>query len=285
MSDPVPSPQPSPAPPDWRTPLGEMGQAPALSIYKGEDLVSVPRTLVKSHLEVQKLVGADHIAKPQESWTDAQWDDFHQKIGRPETPDKYAPSEVKLPEGVWVDPALKQHMLTSAHAAGLTNRQFDRLWKDFLGKQSEAFVAEQQADIAKRDAWVAEQRQKLGTTFDATVDLSNRALSAAGAAEGSELLTKIRELVFSDGTPFLRHPVFVEVFGALGQAMSEGSLLPGGKQTTYGRTKDQLDQEISKFSVEHGAKMVGEDATAKELQKQYDALLTERMRLQGIVPT
>lgn len=267
--------------PDWRAALGEMGNATALTPYKGEELVPVPKALVKSYLDQQPLIGADKLLKPQESWTDEQWSKFYGDLGRPEAPEKYALPEVKLPEGVSVDEALRADMLKSAHKAGLTTRQFSTLYADFLARQSAAYEQVTKKERDAHEAWVAEQKTRLGSAYDANVDLANRALAAAGAGPGSELLGKLAALEFADGTPFLSHPAFVDVFGALGKALHEGNLLPGGKAgPTFGKTKEQLDREVHDFEIQHGAKLVGEGLESDALRKQWNAMLEQRLALE-----
>jgi len=269
---------PTPSPPsDWRAALGEMGQAPALSTFTAEELTPVPKSLVKSYLDTKAFVGTDKIAKPQENWTDEQWSKFYGELGRPEAADKYTLPEVKLPEGVQVDEGLRSDMLASAHKAGLTNQQFAAMYQDFLARQATAFEERRKAETEAHETWVAEQKRKLGSAYEANVDLANRALAAAGAGPQSELLAKLDKLELSDGTPFLSHPAFIDLFGALGKALHEGNLLPGEKgRPTYGRTKEQLDREVIDFEMKHGAKLVAEGPESDALRQQWNAMIQQR---------
>lgn len=289
MSAPEPSPQSTPTPdPDgaWRAGLGEMGNHPAFSIYKGEDLVQAPRAVLKSFLEAQALVGADKIAKPQESWSAEQHDKFWSELGMPATAKDYKLSEVKLPDGVTMDEGFRDKMLEVARGARLTNQQFDTIYKHYIEANAADYTRFQESEKQAVAKWENDQRTRLGSAYDATKDLAARALTAAGAGPDSELLGKLQGLVFSDGTPLLRHPAFLDVFGALGKTLSEGNLLPGEKQGGgMGRSLEQVEREMSEFSIKNGAAMVRDDAAGRALAKQYDALLTEQAKLKGILPT
>lgn len=277
----------------WRAGLGELGHSPAFAPYKDEDLVQAPRAVLKSYVEQQPLIGGDKIPKPQDSWSSEQYAKFWGELGRPATPKEYQVSDVTplLPKNdkgeplFGIDEKFRDHIFEKAHEAGLTSKQIDLIYKGYVERQVAEYQAFQEKDRKDRDTWVAEQRARLGTTFDATLDLANRALSAADAGPGSDLLAKLEGLEFSDGTPLLRHPAFLDVFGALGKKLSEGNLLPGEKQAQYGRTAEHLDREIAEFTIKHGAAMVGEGPQAQALQQQYNALSTERARLKGVTPT
>jgi hypothetical protein len=290
----APDPGAAGAPPSWNAALGEMGNAPALSVFKGEDLVPMPKSLAKAYIDTKAMVGADKIAKPQDTWKPEQWEQFYSELGRPATPKDYQLSDVsevlgkvKGPDGspIEIDDGFRDYMLGIAHREGLTNRQFDGFYKAFVERQINDMQAFQQSDQQALEQWTAEQKTRLGTAYDATMDLAGRALSAAGAPEGSELFGKLKELTFSDGTPLLRHPAFLDVFGALGKKLSEGNLLPGEKQVTYGRTKEDLEREIVQFRAQHGAKMVGEGPEARMLQKEYQVLSDQLAKIMGVNPT
>lgn len=270
----------------WRASLGDLGNSPSLAVFKDEDLVPMPRAVARSFVETKALVGADTIAKPNDKWTDEQWGKLYDDLGRPKAPEEYKLSEIKLPDGLGVDDALKGHMLKLAHGAGLSNRQFDAMWKGYLERQVSDFQTWQTEEKKASDAWVAEQKSRLGGAYDATLDLANRALAAAGAGPESELLGKLQGLTFSDGTPLLRHPAFLDVFGALGKKLSEGNLLPGEKAGTgYGRTKEQAAAELEEYKAKNAAHIASDDPQYKPIRQRYEELLREKLRLEGVNPT
>ncbi len=79
---------------DWREKVPEEFRADkTLEQYKlgeGEELVPVPPGMIKSHINVQPLIGSK-LVKPKEEASEEELDKFYAEIGmaRPESPDKY----------------------------------------------------------------------------------------------------------------------------------------------------------------------------------------------------
>ena len=45
--------------------------------------------LAKSYINATRMIGTDKVAIPNKNFTEDQWNEFYDKVGRPETPDKY----------------------------------------------------------------------------------------------------------------------------------------------------------------------------------------------------
>ena len=85
------------------------------TLGKFEDVGS----LGKSYLELQKMVGS-RIKVPTDESSDDEINDFYTKVGRPDSPDKYA---INLPEGVDYDKELIGKFYEVAYENGLSNKQ------------------------------------------------------------------------------------------------------------------------------------------------------------------
>ena len=84
------------------------------SLQKFKDV----NNLAKSYTHLERMVGADNMARPAENWSDDQWGEFYNASGRPEAPTNY---EISL-EGKLGDSTLEAFR-ESAHEAGLNNTQ------------------------------------------------------------------------------------------------------------------------------------------------------------------
>ena len=85
------------------------------TLNKFEDVGS----LGKSYLELQKMVGS-RIKVPTDESSEEEINDFYSKVGRPDSPDKYA---INLPEGVDYDKELIGKFYKVAYENGLSNKQ------------------------------------------------------------------------------------------------------------------------------------------------------------------
>ena len=85
------------------------------TLNKFEDVGS----LGKSYLELQKMVGS-RIKVPTDESSEDEVNDFYSKVGRPDSPDKYA---INLPEGVDYDKELIGKFYEVAYENGLSNKQ------------------------------------------------------------------------------------------------------------------------------------------------------------------
>lgn len=123
---------------------------------------------------------------PGENATADDWNAFYQKLGRPETADKY---ELKLnteavPEGFPYDEKSAIEFRTWAHEAGLTPRQAQALHDKFVGYQAGAFT-NAQVETAKREgdahrAIVQEWGEPETPGYKQNLELASRAITQLG---------------------------------------------------------------------------------------------------------
>ena len=96
--------------------------------------------LAKSYINATRMIGQDKVAVPNNNSTDDQWNEVYNKLGRPESPDKYK-LEVKSDVVPLDDGAIKS-FAENAHKLGLNNKQaqgilefYKIIWKALLNKQ------------------------------------------------------------------------------------------------------------------------------------------------------
>src|SRR6056300_2091733 len=77
--------------------------------------------LAKSYINATRMIGQDKVAVPNNNSTDDQWNEVYDKLGRPESADKYK-LEVQSETAPLDEGAIKS-FAENAHKLGLNNRQ------------------------------------------------------------------------------------------------------------------------------------------------------------------
>jgi hypothetical protein len=136
---------------------------------------------VKSYRNLENMLGADRAGRtvviPADTTDKAAVDAMWNKLGRPETPDKYTLPAI---EGVELDPEMTKGFLAEAHKAGMTQEQAKAAiaWQASQFKSlSEAMKLEAKN---KSQQELDEVKQEWGKNFDQRVQLSRQVANALG---------------------------------------------------------------------------------------------------------
>jgi hypothetical protein len=137
--------------------------------------------LAKSYIHAQKMIGTDKVPVPREDWTDSDWDNFYNKLGRPESPEQYdleKPEE--LPEGMSFNEEYEEEFKKQAHKRGLSKAQANKMWKFLQDKSIENYSsAVESRKQANQEGW-ENLRKEWGKAFDSNVKLSEKVAAVAG---------------------------------------------------------------------------------------------------------
>ena len=192
--------------------------------------------LAKSYINATRMIGQDKVAVPNNNSTDDQWNEVYDKLGRPESPEKYkleANSDVvPLDEG-----AIKQ-FAENAHQLGLNNKQAQGIL-EFYKNSMEGSAQQTKIDTETSQAQAEQElRKEWGRSYD---DNIKRAAQVAKANMNSEIL----DLTLSDGRRLGDHPEIIKGFANIANLMSEDKMIGTGEDNaTSGR---DLNEEISKI--------------------------------------
>jgi hypothetical protein len=216
----------------------EYREHPALQPYK--DIGG----LVKSHVEQQKLIGADKILKPQESWTDEDWGKFFNQIGRPDKPEAYG-LEYEFPEDVQPNEEAQKKILDMFHQAGLTKKQAQTLYKQYNDFVVGEFTAQQEAAKKTRETAVNELKNDWGDDFQTRVDIASRAFKKFASED---------QVKYIEESGLGNDPVLVKMFYEIGQKMAEASPDTGGTGGSGfgGATPESARAEIERLRNDQG---------------------------------
>ena len=221
-----------------------------------------PASLAKSYVNAQRMIGSDKVAKPGKSWTDDQYNEFYNSVGRPDSADAY---DMNLGDGMNDESvkALRQAMWE----AGLQPRQVDRLAK-FITDSGESNQSETQS---RTEAAVYESEQTLRAEFGKAYE--QRIGMAQGAARtmlGEDGMQMFESVELSDGRKLGDHPEVIKMFSRLAEQIGEDNLV--GEPTELVMTPDEAQRQLKEVMRQDGPYL---DAKHPE----HDAYVAEAQRL------
>jgi hypothetical protein len=219
------------------------------------------QALANEHINVQKLIGGEKIARPQEDWNEDQLNDFYTQLGRPTKVEDYDLGEVAAPEGMpWSD-EFQSEMLGVMHGAGLSSAQAQKILGGYIESVGGQFADAGRDSEQARAAGIQDLRNEWGKSFDANIDLAKRAFMA-GAGEGFDTLS---ELEMADGGRLGDNPGIIRAFAALGGKMNEHGLV--GHKTQSAMTPESAGNERNKLMSDQNFL----DAYLNESHLEHDA--------------
>lgn len=220
--------------PDFRSQIPDEFRAePSL-----QTITDLP-SLVKGYVHAQKLVGQDRVVLPRNDWTSEDWNTFYSKIGRPESPEKYAlPQDVQLHESMKFDDAVLANTKKTFHELGLTPKQAEGVMRHYI-----------QATNARVESSLSEQKQSAekateilkgewGEKFDQNLADSKAALAKFGDPALGEYL---------EASGLGNDVRLIKMLHKISVGMREDNANRGGEGTGGGMTKDQALAEITRL--------------------------------------
>lgn len=136
-----------------------------LSLDTFQDFPEAMRQLVGA----QKMIGKDKIVIPNEKSTQAEWDAFYSRLGRPKTPGEYKytpPTDLSL---VDMSPEMMNPILSDFHKAGYSQKQMDVAlghFQKYLGELERSIEAEDNAEFEEADQIIADYLAQSGQTLE-----------------------------------------------------------------------------------------------------------------------
>lgn len=221
-----------------------------------------PGALAKSYVNAQRMIGADKVAKPGQSWTDDQYNDWYAAVGRPDSADAYEFDFGESANDESVS-ALRQAMWE----AGLQPRQADRI-VGFLKEAGDSGTSAQQAR-AEEAVFQAETelRQEFGQAFEQRMALAQ---NAARTLLGNEGMNMFEEVQLSDGRMLGDHPDVVRMFARLAEQIGEDNLV--GEPTELIMTPEEASRQVAEMTRRDGPYF-------DKMHPEHDTYVAEVLRL------
>ena len=190
--------------------------------------------LAKSYINATQMIGKDKVAVPNKNSTDDQWNEVYDKLGRPESADKYslnAKSEV-----VPIDEGAIKQFAENAHQLGLNNKQAQGIL-EFYKNNMEGMAHQAKVDTETAQAQSTQElRQEWGREFDTNI-------KKAGALAKANMNPEILDMQLKDGMRLGDHPEIIKGFAKIAGMMSEDKIVSTESENVSSNT--DVETEIS----------------------------------------
>src|SRR6056300_707437 len=192
--------------------------------------------LAKSYINATRMIGQDKVAVPNNNSTDDQWNEVYDKLGRPESPDKYQ-LDIKS-EAVPLDEGAIKSFAENAHQLGLNNKQAQGIL-EFYKNSMEGSAQQARVDTETAQANAeAELRKEWGRAYDDNI-------KKAGSVAKANMNPQILDMELKDGTRLGDHPEVIKGFANIANILSEDKLVSTESESVDKGT--DYEAEISKL--------------------------------------
>ena len=172
--------------------------------------------LAKSYINAVSMIGTDKIPLPGKSATDEQWNEVYNKLGRPESPDKYT-LEFKT-DVAPVDENVIKGFAQNAHKLGLNNKQAQGIL-EFYKQTLEGSAKEMNVNMETAQAEAANMlRAEWGKSYDDN-------LKKASAVAQTYLEPELLDTQLRDGSRLGDNPKIIKAFANIANLLSEDKII------------------------------------------------------------
>lgn len=245
----------NPSWPDWRKSMPEdLRNNKVFDTVKAKDTNEAFTEVSKQLANVQPLIGKKEMT-PDDTWGDEQYEALYTKLGRPEKPEDYkVPENLEFTEGSIIDKESVNEFLPKLHAAGLTQRQIEKILPDFAEfmngrvEQASKMVEKQNSEV------VQELRSKHGDEgFNTMVSVAKGVVEKFGSDEMKVLI---------DSNPVIgSNPHVIEFLGTIGKEFLE--------DTNTSKSSGIINTSKEQAKIELDAKMQDSDFTKALLDENH----------------
>ena len=192
--------------------------------------------LAKSYVNATRMIGQDKVAVPNNNSTEDQWNEVYDKLGRPESADKYK-LEVKSDVVPLDDSAIKQ-FAENAHQLGLNNKQAQGIL-EFYKNSMESSAQQSKIDNETAQANAEQElRKEWGSNYENNI-------KKAGSIAKANMNPEVLDMELKDGTRLGDHPAIIKGFANIANLMSEDKLVSTESENVSQGT--DYEAEISKI--------------------------------------
>lgn len=247
---------------DWRDSLPqELKDSPSLKP------ITDIENLAKSFIHAQKLVGKDKIVVPDQHASKEDWQKVYQKLGLPESKDKY---DFKVPEGT--DKEFVGKFKDFAYDNGILPSQAEKLFDWYNGVATDINSKTQSQLEEQYSQAVDGLKKEWGAAYD-------RKLTAARQAFLANTDEETREFFESAGLS--NDPKVVKVFAKIAEQLGEDKFVDGASQGKMGFTPEEAEGRINEImgNKEHPfwhGKHPGHKSAVDEMQRLHNMSLGNR---------
>lgn len=197
-----------------------------------------PADILSSYRNLEKFAGGSKnlLELPGADADEEALNNFYNKLGRPESPDKYG---IQPPEGA--DNDLVEWFKSAAHKTGLSDKQATSLfdaWNTMSGERLQAMESMQREESEKA---ITDLKKEWGQAYNQQIDAGKRAVAALGYDENS-----LNALESKMGTADM-----LRLFATLGSKMGEDNFVSSERSgQSFGVTPAAAKQQIADLKMD-----------------------------------
>jgi hypothetical protein len=150
---------------------GDLKSNPSITKFKSE------ADMAKSYIELQKTLGKDKVVVPTEKSTPEEWKAFFKKAGMPEADTEYDTNEEDLPEMVRSRDESLAEFRKQAHAAGVSKKQFDAMFKTYKKITNDRITQETEKLKGLKGETENALRSEWGAAYEGKVEAAQRVVN------------------------------------------------------------------------------------------------------------
>lgn len=184
--------------------------------FKGKSAEEVIGVLAKSYHDLEKFQVPGETASAEDRKK------FFQRIGVPESPDKYA-AKPEIPEGMPWNEGTELQFRQIAHKANLTDAQYKDLMAGYIGLAQKGLDVQAAGESEQLATTHQQLKEKWGSTYERNLGLVQRAVSASGVEGLSDFLDN----KMIDGVKAGNHPVVLEFIAEYGSKLLDHGYIKG----------------------------------------------------------
>ena len=178
---------------------------PTFESYKDMD------GLLKSHVELNKMLGKPRVDLPQDNWKEEDYDKFYSKLGRPDSPEGYVEG-IETPEGVELDADRVKWASEMLHKHGVNGKAGKEIIQEYINQQVEADKEAQASQAMSVEEATKELKEAWGDNYDVNLELARGAAAKFGGEEFVELINDPK---------YGNNPLFLKMLCAVGEECKE----------------------------------------------------------------
>ncbi len=185
------------------------------------------------------MIGTDKIPLPGKTATDEQWNEVYNKLGRPESPDKY---KLELKTDVApVDENVIKGFAQNAHKLGLNNKQAQGIL-EFYKNTLESSAKEMSVNMEYAQEQAAnELRSEWGRAYDDN-------LRKASAVAKTYLEPELLDTQLRDGSRLGDNPKIIKAFANIANLLSEDKIV--GAEGNEAMQPRDIEGEIRQLTTD-----------------------------------
>ncbi|MBN2591633.1 MAG: hypothetical protein JXA96_17335 [Sedimentisphaerales bacterium] len=201
--------------------------------------------LAKSFLYTKKMVGADVMPVPNEKWTNKEWNEFYDKVGRPPVATDY--NFIRPPElpAEHYSEKVAMEAMELFHGLGFTPKQAKTVFDFHNNLVIQALKAEQQNRKLEAQTAKDDLINELGAAYQSREHLGNQALEIGckGATPTPEEDEELKKILIED---YGANPWFTRFMMNIGKHFAEHTSEIVSTVPTPGDLQQQITEIMSK---------------------------------------